>query len=70
MYLHGDGVAKDVVQAYKWCNLAANSGSKEGEYWRNVVARELTAAQLKAAIRLSQAFVPKKESAKSLNPEK
>ena len=50
MYDKGFGVSRDVVQAYKWLNLAASHGPKNNrEYFlrlRDAVASKMTRAQL------------------------
>ena len=50
MYDKGFGVSRDLVQAYKWLNLAASHGPKNNrEYFirlRDAVASKMTRAQL------------------------
>ena len=54
MYFQGWGVPKDDVQAYKWYNLAAAQGSKEGSKWRDEIAKLLNPAQFAEAQRLAR----------------
>ena len=50
MYANGEGVAQDVVEAYKWFFLAHKNGRKEGEQAMLSLAPLLSKAQIKEAI--------------------
>ncbi|MNC76241.1 Sel1 repeat protein [compost metagenome] len=49
MYASGQGVPKDVKQAYAWFSVAAANGSGKAAEWRDAVAKELPPAALAAA---------------------
>ncbi len=63
MYLKGKGVPKDYVMAYMWMNLAAAKGGKKSEgigELREIIARNMTPAQIAEAQRLAREWKPKK----------
>jgi len=64
MYDHGQGVLKDTVNAYAWCNVASANGAKNGSNSREMVAKEMTPEQIAEAQELSKVwfekFQPKK----------
>lgn len=49
MNLHGEGVPKDLVQAYAWADLAAESGNPQLVKYRDEVKATLPSDQLDAA---------------------
>lgn len=49
MYLRGEGVEVDVIQAAKWANLAAAGGDSSGNQLRIALEGQLEPAQLQAA---------------------
>jgi hypothetical protein len=65
MYATGEGVPRDYVLAYMWCNLAA--ANPEGENPdlaarnRDSAARNLTPAQIEEGQRLAREWKPKRE---------
>lgn len=60
MYLRGQGVQKDIVQAEMWFILAAMSGESTAETLRNCIARDyMTDAQVGEAARLAWYWKPK-----------
>ena len=66
MYANGQGVRRDYVEAYKWFNLAAaNLPDSQPEYRdtavndRELVARNMTPAQVAEARRRASAWKPK-----------
>jgi len=59
MYLRGEGVLQDYVQAHKWFNLAAYRGKPEAALARDRLARSMTSAQIAEAQRLARAWKPK-----------
>ncbi len=60
-YANGYGVPKDLVEAYKWFNIAASQGEKSVGDWRERLALSMTPSQLAEAQRRSSEFVPKKQ---------
>ena len=63
MYAKGQGVAQDYVQAHKWFNLGATSGDAKAVKNRDIVASEMTPAQIAEAQRLASAWRPTKPKA-------
>jgi TPR repeat protein len=59
MYDDGEGVPQDKVQAYKWFSLAATNGDKPAPMLRDLVAKEMTPAQLAEAQKLASEWKPK-----------
>ena len=55
-YANGQGVAQDYVQAHKWLNLGATSGDADAVKSRDLVASEMTPAQIAEAQRLASAW--------------
>jgi TPR repeat protein len=49
MYMSGQGVPRDYMQAYKWLNLAASQHSPGSDRDHSVRNRDLAAAQLTPA---------------------
>jgi TPR repeat protein len=58
-YLAGRGVAKDLQQSYFWLELAAVKGEDIAIKTRDLVAKEMTPAQIAEAKRLAQEWKPK-----------
>jgi TPR repeat protein len=56
MYANGQGVPQDYVQAHKCFNLSAASGDTIGVMSRDLVASEMTPAQIAEAQRLASAW--------------
>ncbi len=59
LYDDGDGVPKDKVQAYKWLSLAATNGDKPAPMLRDLLAKEMTPAQIAEAKKLASEWKPK-----------
>lgn len=59
MYDDGDEVPKDKVQAYKWLSLAATNGDKPAPMLRDLLAKEMTPAQIAEAKKLASEWKPK-----------
>lgn len=59
MYDDGNGLPKDKVQAYKWLSLAATNGDKPAPMLRDLLAKEMTAAQIAEAKKLASEWDPK-----------
>ncbi len=64
MYALGQGTAQDLVQAHKWLNLIAIQGDADAEEARDLIATEMSPAQIKEAQKLAREWTPKKTSAK------
>jgi TPR repeat protein len=52
-----DGVGIDLIEAHKWFNLAALSGSFEGQQCRAEIADEMTAREIAEAQRGARAWL-------------
>ena len=64
MYYNGQGVTQDYVQAHKWFNLtAANNSNKTGREKaasnRDLMAKQMTPAQVAEAQKLAREWKPK-----------
>ena len=57
-YDNGQGVPEDYIQAYKWYNLAAASGSAGAKNAKDSLAKVMTTQQIAEAQKLSMAFKP------------
>jgi TPR repeat protein len=53
MYMNGQGVPQDLVQAHMWFNLAAAGGYADAQKSRDSVAAKMTPAQIAEAQRLA-----------------
>ncbi len=51
------GVAVDLIEAHKWFNLAALSGSARGQECRAEIAAEMTAREIAEAQRQARAWL-------------
>jgi len=49
MYCTGRDVEYDLVEAHKWCNLAALRGNDEAKRYRFELSREMTRKEISAA---------------------
>jgi TPR repeat protein len=58
MHNNGEGVPQDYVQAHMWWNLAAVSGDEDAIGNRNIVAEDMTPAQLAEAQKLAREWKP------------
>ena len=58
-YRNGYGVPKDLVQSYKWLNLAAGQGMTKAAEDRDTLVAEMTPEQIAEAQRLSTEFYEK-----------
>ena len=59
MYYTGQGVPQDHVQAHKWFNLAGTGGVEDGRKGRDILAKQMTPAQIAEAQRLALEWKPK-----------
>jgi uncharacterized protein len=57
MYGAGEGVPKDDVQAWRWCDIAATAGDDKAASSRDVLAQRMTVAQLRQARAASQEWL-------------
>jgi uncharacterized protein len=63
MYANGEGVAQDYAAAHMWFNLAAASRNKNAMKARDIVAAQLTPAQIDEAQKLAREWKPTSTSA-------
>ncbi len=61
MYRKGQGVTQDYVQAHMWYNLSAAKGNKTGRKNRDLLAKQMTPAQIAEARRLAREWKPKRK---------
>ena len=54
MYARGEGVSRDLPEAYKWFTLAAIAGRPEGERARQAVGGNMTPAQMAEGLRRAE----------------
>ena len=59
MYDDGQEVPHDVAQAYKWYSLAATNGDKPAPMLRDLLAKQVTPAQIAEAKKLAGEGKPK-----------
>ena len=57
MYDNGHGVAQDYVRAHMWYNISASNGVDAKN--RDLIAKEMTPAQLEEAQKLAREWVAK-----------
>ena len=61
MYFQGNnGVPKDYVRAYMWFNLSARNGNRDGGKARDIVASQMTSAEIGKAKNMVRECVEKK----------
>jgi uncharacterized protein len=58
MYARGRGVPQDYVTAHKWLNLAAVNGNKDAVKGRDIIAAQMTPAQIAEAQKLAREWKP------------
>jgi len=58
LYDDGDGVPQDFVQAHKWYSLAVANGNKHAAAYRDMLARQMTPAQIAEAEKLAREWKP------------
>jgi TPR repeat protein len=54
MYARGEGVHRDLPEAYKWFTLAGMAGRPEGERARQAVSRTMTPVQMAEGLRRAE----------------
>jgi TPR repeat protein len=64
MYVSGQGVPQDYIQAHVWFNLAGAGGNAAGIKCRDLVAGQMTPAQIAEAQRLAREWKPRAGSAR------
>ena len=60
VYHKGQGAIQDNVYSHMWSNIAAISGVKDAIKNRNIVAKQMTSAQLAEAQKLARKCIRKK----------
>ena len=58
-YAHGDGVAEDLVEAYKWLLLAARQGDEGAKQIMKVLESKLTLEQIAEGKKRAREFKPR-----------
>jgi uncharacterized protein len=58
MYTNGQGVPQDYVSAHMWYNLGAAAGNQDAAKIRDIVAAQMTPAQIAEAQRLAREWKP------------
>jgi TPR repeat protein len=56
LYARGEGVARDLPEAYKWFTLSAAGGRREGEQARQAIVRSMTPVQQAEGMRRAEAW--------------
>ena len=56
---HGDGVAEDLVEAYKWLLLAARQGDEGAKQIMKVLESKLTSEQIAEGKKRARDFKPR-----------
>src|SRR6185503_9032677 len=59
LYFNGEGVPKNYQQALRWYSLAATNGDKPAPQILNLLANQMTPAQIAEAQKLAQEWKPK-----------
>ena len=57
MYVNGEGVPQDYVQAHMWFNLAAAQGNAKAVGNRDIAAKKMTPAQIAEAQQLARDWI-------------
>ena len=60
MYGNGNGVIQDNIYAHMWWNISASNGDKSASKYREIIAKEMTSADISAAQKLARDCVKKK----------
>jgi len=61
MYVKGQGVPQDYVQAYKWFELSAAHGYKDAIQTRQVATERMTNEQIAEAQKLAREWKPTRQ---------
>ncbi len=62
LYSHGEGVAQNDIEAYKWSSIAAAQGFEDSAKERNLLAQSMSREEIVEGQRRAAAFVARKES--------
>lgn len=54
MYARGEGVRRDLPEAYKWFTLASGGGQREGDHARLAIGRSMTPVQMAEGLRRAE----------------
>lgn len=57
MYHNGQGVNQDNVQAHMWANIAGTYGHKKAQAIRDILAKQMTLAQIAEAQKMAQTWL-------------
>ena len=57
MYAEGTGVPQDYIQAHMWFNLSAAQGDESGRKNRDMLAEQMTPADISKAQRLAREWL-------------
>jgi TPR repeat protein len=68
IYAQGIGVERDLVRAYAWYSLSAETGDEAGQSYRDTLGKQLNKQELEAAQRLAIEFANTIPSPKFLPP--
>ena len=61
LYAVGDGVPQDLVQAYIWTSLAADQGHSKAMEIRELIALQLSPAQMEEALKALRKLLPERQ---------
>ena len=56
MYVLGEGVLEDFVQAYAWVTMSAAQGNEQSKQGKKLLEKEMTRAQIDEAQKLSHEY--------------
>ena len=62
MYFQGEGVAKDVVQAHMWFNIAAQANDESAKRYLNVLEFVMDDVQIENALALAAEWQASRDS--------
>ena len=62
IYLYGEGLPKDYVKAYAWCEIAQGNGAVEALECRDMAMRKMDQAQIDAANGLVSKYLREHEA--------
>lgn len=54
MYMNGEAGKADMIEAYKWLDLAASSGHEDAHFYRSFVASKLPKTEVQKAHTMAQ----------------
>ena len=59
MYVKGQGVEQDYVEAHKWFNIAGMNGNEIGRRNANIVEKKMLPGQIAVAVGLAREWLEK-----------